>query len=406
MEELAEKKYIRLFFVAVAMLDQNIGYASAYNFNGLFKIDLVTGACEYLAMFPGEKPDAIDLHFCIELYENKLFCFPQRGKYISVYDLEKEQFTLLDLPETKYPYYFKRCKIACSFVHENRIYAVGASYPAVLEIDPDTVEMKQYPFPCGEKRVLFRAGGTFYDGSFYVPSIVSNYVLRFGLEEKIVELLELPEDFPGAWGMASDGSRLWIAPRYQGQKIVCLVPGQGKMMKIKALPEELNYGDSAFLMCFYRGGFIWMYPERAKMVLKIDPKTNQVQEVKKLKRLEEGETYGCWFMGEQYLFGARKPVASDWMDEKESFCFRLDLDTWESLPFTFYFASGESRRIQDWLQYGTTVPAIYREDQPFSLREYISFVNLINTDKKSGGETGTGVKIHRTMLKELSRHDS
>jgi len=376
-ERLRKREKVQLFFNAIAMIDETTGYASASSFNGLFRVNFLTGASEYVDMFPDEGMWLMYLHFRAEYCNKRIFFFPQKGKHISVYDLLTESFTLLDLPETDYPYYSKSMKIAYSFVYQNSVFAIGASYPAVIEIDPETMEMKTYPYECNGKRILFRAGGTFCNGCLYVPSLISNLVLCFGMQRKTVALLDLPDEYPGAWSVASDGRRLWFAPRYNGQNIICFDIVRNKVDQIKNYPKDLQYGDDAFLRCLYKNRYIWMFPEKANMALKINPDTFVVEEVREITRLTEGETFGVWFVTDHYLYGCRKKIEASWIDEEENVCFKLDLDTLESTSFCFYIAFGHEIMIRDIFNgYRNRGHSVFREGHPFSLRELIMMVGI------------------------------
>lgn len=399
---LLEKEKIQLFFNAAAMVDDTTGYASAYNFNGLFKVNIQSGECEYLTMFPDEALETVSLHLSAVYSCNKVFFFPQRGKYISVYFILSGEIQNIELPETDYTYYSCRMKFAQSFLFRDIVYAVGASYPAVIKIDPRNLEVEIYPFNFGEKKLLFRAGGVLCDRSFYIPSMISNHLLQFRLDQNESSLIEMPAGFQGAWSAACDGQRIWLAPRYHDDPIVYYDISRQETGTVNCFPKGYRGDDGLFLRCIYRNGFIWMYPEKANMGFKIDPDTFEAAEIKELDRLEEDETYGCWFIEGRYLYGIRKKKDAEWTEESTNENFVINLDTWEKKPFSFYFCRGFEKRLEDMAAAYKICPQKYcLEGKIVTLEELLMLIPYMHKKEYSeDGEAAVGSHIYSVILKD------
>ncbi len=398
---LTGKEKIQLFFNAVAMVDDKIGYASAYNLNGLFKINTESGKCEYLTRFPDEALKTKNLHFCAEYSCGKVFFFPQIGKYISVYHILSGEIQTIELPQTEYAYYSQRMKFAQSFLFQDKIYAVGASYPAIIEIAPWNLELKIYPLDFGERKILFRAGGTLYDRSFYIPSVTSNILLQFCMEDKKSFLIEMPEGYQGAWSAACDGKRVWLAPRYHDDPIVYYDILRRETGTIDRFPEGFTGGDDLFLRCIYRNGFIWMYPEKANMGFKINPDSFDLEEIKEINRLEEDETYGCWFIEGRYLYGIKKKKDADWIDENDNENFIVNLDTWETKPFSFCFCGGVDKRRKDMAdEYKAQMQINRFEGKILTLEELLFLIPYMHTHEcNKNSQTTVGKQIYSVLRK-------
>lgn len=249
---------------------------------------------------------------------------------------------------------------------------------------------------------MFRAGGVFCDGSFYVPSVVSNVLLRFRLEEKEISLLEMPIGYHGAWSAACDGKRVWLAPRHHKESIVyydisCQTTGM-----LDYFPEGFTGEDDLFLRCIYRNGFIWMYPEKANMGVKINPDTFEVTEMKELDRLKEDETYGCWFIEGRYLYGIRKKRDIEWIKEAGNENFKLNLDTWKKQKFCFYFCKGFEKRLEDIADiYKNRMKRHRFEGKNVTLEEFLMLVPYMHKQECSEeGDWTEGKHIYSAMLKD------
>lgn len=55
-------------------------------FNGLFKVNIESGDCEYIDSFPNEKMDIQRIHAKSEYVNNRVYFIPASGSFISVFD--------------------------------------------------------------------------------------------------------------------------------------------------------------------------------------------------------------------------------------------------------------------------------------------------------------------------------
>ena len=136
----------KLYFNDLAVLpNRQTAYGSAAGFNGLFEIGLDNGKCKYIGLFPNEELSQEYIHLSAAYCREKAFFFPQRGNYISVYDIANQKLIQIDFRESDYPYYSRNFKIGQAFVYMNRVFAIGATYPYVLIINADTLETEFVP---------------------------------------------------------------------------------------------------------------------------------------------------------------------------------------------------------------------------------------------------------------------
>ena len=79
-------KKIELTFEAIAIKD-NVGYASDYDSNSLFKVDMKTEECTFIGLFDDEPFDVKRLHSAAVWIDDKIYFIPLAGERISVFTI-------------------------------------------------------------------------------------------------------------------------------------------------------------------------------------------------------------------------------------------------------------------------------------------------------------------------------
>ena len=394
-----KKEKFKLYFNAVAVSENGEGYASAIEFNGLFHLDMATGRCRYIGMFPDEDPNKQYMHLTAQYCNGNVFFFPQRGEYIFVYNIERKSFDKINLPETTYSKYFKHIKLAQSFVYKEKVYVIGATYPAVIEIDSQSLETNFFPINVENETIMFRAGGIKLGEQALVPSLNSNIVLQFNFETKDLNLLRLKGQYRGSWSMTYDEKYFWFTPRYENDPIVRWDMEKNEVVEIEEFPKGYIGSDISYIRCFYQDKYVWMYPENANMILKINPHTMEVMEHDQIKDIKASESMGCFFIHDNIIYGKKKNREASWLEKKEAEDFRLDLISWEKTSFYFYFAEGSEEYIQD---YYSTIKnrnkGCLNENESFMLKDFLSIVSATNRNNHEiDDEADIGYSIHKCI---------
>lgn len=73
-------------------------YASCYEYNGLFKMNIETGETFFLGIFPGESIIQRALYRDAVLVENTIVFIPDSAEKMVLYEIEKNQFEVVALP--------------------------------------------------------------------------------------------------------------------------------------------------------------------------------------------------------------------------------------------------------------------------------------------------------------------
>lgn len=83
---------VGLAFEALARVDEDTAYASCAMFNGLFRVNLGTGDCTYVSMFPGMEEDKSRMHSGALYADGKVYFFPMGAECVSAYRISDGVF--------------------------------------------------------------------------------------------------------------------------------------------------------------------------------------------------------------------------------------------------------------------------------------------------------------------------
>lgn len=403
-EEIISRKY-KLYFNDIAVLpNKELGYASAIEFNGLFEVQIKTGECRYLMSFPGEPVSNKNIHFGAVYCDSKVFFFPQVGRFISIYDLNRREITQIDIPSCESSYYYDHIKIGQAFSYGQKIYAIGASYPYVIVIDSNTLATRFIPMNIGKNRIMFRAGGCFANDSFFIPSTVSGIVLSINLIEDKLNIYSLGEKSQGAWSMAFDGKDFWIAPYNQQKTVRKWNPQTGIICEYENFPLGYKSGREAFLRCGFLNETIWMWPLEANMFIGINPDSGEMNELScDIKFTDKSIQTGCYFESNHCLYVKQKTKESEWYGQ-EGKDYIINLETLEIDEKSFVFAYGIETFLNNiYMKNEEKLRCGIQENHYFSLYDYIvllsnSKISVADSDDEYKNINSIGSKIYKTIV--------
>ncbi len=395
----------RLHFNDMAVVPgKNLGYASSMEFNGLFEVRLDTWECTYIADFPNEKKFQKDTHFSAVYCEGRVFFFPQRGTYISIYTPEEGTFSQIELRACGYPHYYGHIKIGQAFSHGKKVYAVGASYPYVVVIDGGTLEAAYIPMDVGKRAIMFRAGGCFAGEKFFIPSTVSGLILSIDLTDDAVRLHSPEPAYKGAWAMAYDGEKFWIAPFWERDAVRAWDPEDGRVVAYADFPKGYRSGGNPFLRCFFVNGRIWLWPWTANMILSVDPMDGRMREESCGMDFSDEAMTGCLFVKNSSLCLKRKAKREDaWYAQEGEVC-TFDLKEWKLEKRAFVFSGGRNDFLRSLsaLAVGRLRNGVGESDE-FSLEEYVALLQAggqeMSGSVDDAGEN-VGSRIYGLLVKD------
>lgn len=337
----------RLYFNDLAVLPhKKIAYGSSAAFNGLFEIELESGKCKYIGLFPNEELSQEFIHLSAVYCQQKAFFFPQRGNCISVYDINDQNFIQINFEKCDYPHYSRNFKIGQAFAHENKVFAVGAMYPYVLVINTDTLETNYIPIQTDDRPIFFRAGGCQVRGHYYIPSAKGGIILEIDPVTEYVKSHFWGTEDDGAWAMAFDEEKFWLTPHADKEGFRIWEPGNGIVQEIADFPEGYQAGKMPYTRCYCVDNKILCPPYDANMMIALDTKE------KKIKKVEQsiflgGKISGISFLLDSYVFlKIRNEEESSWyIQTGKDFC--VDIRTMEQTEYGFVFCENMGRFFTD-----------------------------------------------------------
>lgn len=349
-----------LEFEAVARIDCEYAFGSCTMFNGLFRINMNTGECTYQRMFQNEKPFAKRLHTKAFLCKNKIYFIPCAADYISVYDIEKDNITAIEIKEAdlkKYPWYLKNNKFNDGILYKNSIFLIGSTYPAIAKLNLHTNVLEYYSqWVKGE--VAFRKSPAIVDNQFYIPSIKGNEVLCFDMETGSGKIHHVGKNNNGCWGICKIQDDLWLSPQEPGAIIQWNI-GNGNIMEYMSYPKGYDNGGFAHTKIYDAKEKVGLFPAYANMALLVDIKTGQITKSDLLQKLQGEITY--------YLFDDGDYTYIKNVGAGLTAYYRIDIPGNKKIPFNFYFVHNLEAYLDDCFQTETYM----KENEIINLTDFI-----------------------------------
>lgn len=212
-----KNEYIELFVKDCVINDDNI-YCISSECNLLFKQNITNGQIALIASVPEKICVERDALGALCKYKNEIYIAPNKTDKIWIYNIDTDEWLSIE-----------RKKLSCNgfggmlqaFVHKDVIYMVGAHYPAIIMINPNTKDVKYIEEPFLEKGdssnisdIYFRSQGKILNDILYLPSCIDNTVLKLNLNNYKYEWVNVGEKGNCFSGITYDGEFFWLSPRY------------------------------------------------------------------------------------------------------------------------------------------------------------------------------------------------
>lgn len=356
-----------LIFEAIA-IESDRGYASDYEYNGLYKVNMKSGICEYLGIFPDESANQKRIHCCAKWIGNKIYFIPAAGDKISIFHIDEESIESLGIPSpqtAKHTFYQKKYKFIEAVAFHSYLWLIPSTYPGVLRIDIRTNEIKVFEEWIPDTGYMFRKGLCIKEKQFLIPSGSNNAVLIFDMEKEIGNIVHVGMNNNGAMSMCSCDGRYWLAPRLDGA-IISWEPNTGSVNEYMEYPSELQYEKIFFSKIYTYGGQIILVPASANAGLIISE--NVVRIDKSICWKEEMESnVEFLFETEEYLYFRER-----YRDRNQSRFFRVSKLT--NIQTDYCFILPDSAR-----QKQETIKLAIRQGKKIKESIRIGLQDLINS---------------------------
>lgn len=356
-------------FEAVAVIDDKIAYASAYQFNGLFKINLDTGDIEFLRFFPGANIWVSRMFFSAVQGKRGIYFSPAAANYIALYDVGRDEIHRIPIPSLDNVNKGSAFKFGDAFCYQGNIYFVGATYRYILKFKEETEEFSIIDLDIKDK--FFFRRGILLDNIYYIPSANSPVILEYRLETDEMRVYRIG-NAGGSWTMCYDGEKFWLPPRAKDDPILCWDKEADKIEPLTITVDGYNPQDLNFLKIFCKNNRIIISPEYANIFLQID---TQTREMERLDIQVGHETYKYGYSFETSKSGYYIAYVGD----GTTIFFKLDKETMsvDRVQFPFKNVDYFIKEMKNALN---KINFVLKENRSFNLSEFIALTQLKSVD--------------------------
>lgn len=361
-----------LEFEAVAKVSESMAYGSCSMCNGLFEINLFSGLCNYVALFPNEKIDADRLHAKAVKIKNKIYFIPAAADYIAVYDIENKKLDSIELDivdKTLYKFYKPRFKFSDGIFFKNSLFIISSTYPAIIRLNPYTHKIEYYRDWIPREGYFFRKGTYVYKNKFYIPSVVNNFVLEFNMQNMQGKQHFVGEKNHGSWSMCGNEEEIWLIPKLQGAVTYWNLLS-GEVKSYDKYPNEFQGNNFLFTKSYFNEEDIIMIPALANMAISISCKTGVMKKVEILKMEDKSEIGFMFSLDNSYYL----KTVSKKCNNKLPYIQYLSIDIGKNRikPYQFIFNNGREKFLEDYShKIDVYSNIILRENSQFNLKEFI-----------------------------------
>lgn len=253
-------------------------------YNALFKMDKNSWRLEFIGQFPNERLGVPQLYRGIAKCGDKLYFAPFVAKEAVVFNISLGRFDKILFRNLEF-----RLKVTSSLMFYNAIsykhfvYFLPAYYPAIVRLDTINGELLYYSnwLNSIENAINNPQSAYFYSYSvnnneIILPCANANAIILFNMDTEIFKTYILGEIKNRYVSACYDGIDYWLCSitgsifRWnQADNILTEVVSGVDDVKSKRM----------FIEIFHLNGYIWAFPDKADLVIKIDISDNTIEKV-------------------------------------------------------------------------------------------------------------------------------
>lgn len=164
-------------------------YFSCAEFNGLYKKNIISGAVDFLNLFPDGSNNAKMIHRKIYGRNNRVFFFPFYGQAISVYDIDEERIEYIDINRKTIS------AIIDAHVVDNKCFIISANSDCgIKHLDINNLQIEQFKIFENEKFDIDFYGSVLVKDKIFIGARGTNRLYIYGVFDKSIERVDLSED--------------------------------------------------------------------------------------------------------------------------------------------------------------------------------------------------------------------
>ena len=357
-------KKIELTFEAIAIKD-NVGYASDYDSNSLFKVDMKTEECTFIGLFDDEPFDVKRLHSAAVWIDDKIYFIPLAGERISVFTISDNSMYSIQIPipdRKKYTHYKKIFKFVRAVRNRNFLWLVPATYPGVLRLDLQTNEVKVFDNWVPNEEYMFLLGLCTKDNRFFIPDGRSNKVLIFDMDKEVGQVEYIGNDNRGIMDMCEVNGTYWLAPSYEGS-IISWNPKLGDIVEYSDYPSAFKGGRIVFANNYFYKDKIIFLPANANYGVVL---SNGKLEIEENQQWKETFDNRLEYLFETDLYRYYREL------NKKKICrfYKINKSDNSLLGYSFFYYEN-GKRIKSWVESMSVNCKVVRENSDICLIDFL-----------------------------------
>ena len=249
-------------------------WASADEFNGLFKICIETGESEFIATFD-EDPYGTLLYKNALAYKRKLFFVPYTAKKIAEYDLDTKEIKYYSLkPEmrnnpTQFTGYTER---------EGRLYLFPHWIEDIVTLDMKNGSIQYHKWSnkmlANENKKTTMFAHQITVGQYeYMPCLRSNSFIKLNLDNFESEMITIPFTKDGLIDAAYNAGILYILS--MSGDVYAYNTQNGDIELLWTNVEKRKDNKLPYSRILYYSGYLWLLPSHNEDIWRVDIKTRE-----------------------------------------------------------------------------------------------------------------------------------
>lgn len=188
-------------------------YFTSSNYNALFKIDMSMGILKYLGRFGRENLLSKYLFGMIKLFKDKILLSPVNAEYIHMYDMAKQEETVLNPDDKKSDGRMYADIIAIN----SKAYLMPATADDIIEVDfekncitrrlkiKEILQKKGFTY-----RYLSASGGYLYKNKVYIATEESPCLIEIDFKTNDFNLIKLEGTDEGSMALAGRREKIYL----------------------------------------------------------------------------------------------------------------------------------------------------------------------------------------------------
>lgn len=362
----------KLFFEAMAYVDDRYAYGSRVDKNMLCKVDMLTGECEYVSIFPMEDKNGERLHMKALKYKNKIIFSPSAANNVCIYDYINNKFKMINVHQYEKNGANRKMKYSEIVLNDEFAYVFPATYGDIIKINMETLMVENSISISENVPYIFRKDGLVRSEKLFLTSANSNVILEFDMKAENVKLHRIGQNNNGSWSICDDGENLWIIPYIFGS-IVKWNPQTDTVSERFDCNEYFVKEKYMFMKAVVRENKIYAIPLYSELMMILDMETGNIDWININENTDIVTNIYLGYIDNTVIFLGSK-VKGRWIKEKDNSCFGWNLITNEINEYNLCLKNDGGEYMKDY--FCLPVESMWEDES--TLIDYISYLKKHN----------------------------